>query len=652
MLCALGLLGAAACTPASGAPAASAPSSAASTQAIDALPRPRLIRSQTDVFAVERGRRRLVTTPQVLADHRWSLDWVEQIPEDELTRIGLGPDLVAGPLLRAPDGALWVVYLGTRRLVVGPDALGPLREQAEDALPVTQSLLDSYAPGRPVGNPPRPWLIVLPIALLGAGAGLWWYSSVTSSREVRRWQIAYLTLLGVSTAARLFYVTLYPWLPDGPDAETYAAASRMVAQFGPLWHDPPVATLSHITSPLYPMVLAVLSPFVFVSGGSAVGWKVAQVFASVALVAVVWDLARRVYGPAAARCAALVATLSPLWLYSAELVQYEIWLALLITSSLWCLVRWEPQRGIGLPGGRWLWAGAVLAGLAALMQLKAAVLWAPAVAYLLHRGLNAYRGRGVALSGRFTVYRSAALAPLLFVLIAVVPPGSWGLRNVVVQQDFILGSTGSGGLLWMGSQPGATGGYMQLPRPDAFYDKLAQHPTGSLRSRESKAYGDLALEGIAREPDRFLVLGLMKLERFWWTVTPERLGEFAEPRMTAFLGGLVGHTGQQLFSKLLNAVSIVLLSAGLLLGHRLSGNGAAAFSGRMLIVLAVAVFWLSHVPFISEPRYRIPIAPLLQVVQGAGLVLLGERVRRLRRSIAGLSSVETTPGPTAMPGVH
>jgi hypothetical protein len=39
------------------------------------------------------------------------------------------------------------------------------------------------------------------------------------------------------------------------------------------------------------------------------------------------------------------------------------------------------------------------------------------------------------------------------------------------------------------------------------------------------------------------------------------------------------------------------------------------------VVASVAVFWLAHIPFISEPRYRIPVAPLLQVLEAAGCVL-------------------------------
>ena len=56
-------------------------------------------------------------------------------------------------------------------------------------------------------------------------------------------------------------------------------------------------------------------------------------------------------------------------------------------------------------------------------------------------------------------------------------------------------------------------------------------------------------------------------------------------------------------------------------------------AGLALLFSVLALFWLVHIPFISEPRYRIPIAPLLQVLEAAGLVLLGDALREALRSL-------------------
>ncbi|HEX2035473.1 MAG TPA: hypothetical protein VHS99_14945 [Chloroflexota bacterium] len=90
--------------------------------------RPRLLRAQQDIFLVEGRRRRWVVSPQVFTDYRFGEAWVEQVSEAELTSIPLGPDLVAGPVLRAPDGEVRIVYDGTRPRSLAPsvaEAPGP-----------------------------------------------------------------------------------------------------------------------------------------------------------------------------------------------------------------------------------------------------------------------------------------------------------------------------------------------------------------------------------------------------------------------------------------------------------------------------------------------------------------------------------------------
>ncbi|GEM_PF-5916780 len=77
---------------------------------------PRLIRSMTAIYLVVNNKRRLVANPQVFTDYRFQEAWIEQIPDDDLNRVGLGPDLVAGPVLRDPSNRIWIVYQGTRRL--------------------------------------------------------------------------------------------------------------------------------------------------------------------------------------------------------------------------------------------------------------------------------------------------------------------------------------------------------------------------------------------------------------------------------------------------------------------------------------------------------------------------------------------------------
>jgi hypothetical protein len=47
----------------------------------------------------------------------------------------------------------------------------------------------------------------------------------------------------------------------------------------------------------------------------------------------------------------------------------------------------------------------------------------------------------------------------------------------------------------------------------------------------------------------------------------------------------------------------------------------------VFLLATIAVFWLVHVPFIAEPRYRIPVMPLIHVLEGAGFMALTRRLR-------------------------
>lgn len=622
---------------------------------------PRLVRSQQDIFLITGRKRRWIVSPQVFTDYRFRDDWVETISDDEMGSIPRGPDLIAGPVLRAPDGELWVVYQGTRRQIAGPDAWAPLYLSPEDAQPVTTAQLESYPIGRPLGNPPRPWLLWIVGAVAVAALGLIGYGSRKGVDDTDRasdvgsdtpvashsgadgpsrhpstwgqlrgwWPVGMLAL--AAAALKLVFVTLYPWVPDGADAPAYATAARYLASGGSLLNDGPYGGLIVVTSPLYPMILALLSGAVALAHGSVVGWKLAQVGASLLLVPLVGALAGRLYGRRAAWIAAIIAALSPLWFYSAELLQYELWLALLIAGGLLALLHAGAQSR---PARAWLAIAGLCLGLAAFLQLKVIVLLLPTSLYLCWlyprclpaMGRNPHRRR---LTG-IARWRQIAPLLLLFYLPALAPLAAWGMRNIIVHGEPLLGSTGAGILLWMGNHPGATGGYMQLPRPDAFYDYLRRYPEHSI-TREARAFGDLALDFIRHNPSQFALLALIKLERFWWTITPDRLGEFLELRTEAFLGGWLDATAVTLFSKLLHTAMLALSLAGLLWGPRLQRrlpNDQWLAAERWLLLATIALFWLVHVPFIAEPRYRIPIAPLLQVLEGAGVVVALDALSR------------------------
>jgi hypothetical protein len=240
----------------------------------------------------------------------------------------------------------------------------------------------------------------------------------------------------------------------------------------------------------------------------------------------------------------------------------------------------------------------------------------------------------------------------VFLLPAAAPVTAWGYRNMVVHGEPVLGSTAAGVNLWIGNHPSATGGYVTPPRPDAYYDRLERYPATSI-TRVGRAYRDLAVEFIWQHPSRFAVLALAKLERFWWTITPERLGAFTEARTQALLGSLVDGQAQLAFSKLLHAAMLVTLGAGLLWPrHPGPSVRKQASSARWLVIASVLGFWVVHAAFIAEPRYRLPVTPLLHTIQGAGVVVLLTALTRRRGGgrRAAPATARGAPGGRAAPG--
>jgi hypothetical protein len=446
---------------------------------------------------------------------------------------------------------------------------------------------------------------------------------------------------------KLFYILLYPWLPDGPDAGSYVTVANYLARGGSWLQDGPYNGLTGVTSPGYPMLLALFSGAVALTQGSVIGWKIVQVVMVSLQVPFVADLASRMFGNRAGLAAGIVVALSPVWFYSAEILQYEQWLGCFLLLGVWCLIRADGAPARCTP---WWVAGAGCSyGVAALLQLKALTLVAPAVLYSAFV-LSRHTTQGTPLSPPGTTWLSVRQRPWrgwergrrmpvvlgglsLFVMFAVLPTSVWGARNLAVHGEPLLGSTGAMNTLWMGNHEGATGGYMQLPRPNAFYERLGHYPERSI-TREARAFADLGWDYIRRNPSQFGVLALIKLERFWWTLTPDRFGEYLEARTMSLLGGLADATAITFFSKLAHVMGLALAGAGLLWsfgtrpeaerrGATPVGDGQTERRSisleRVFLLGTIVLFWLLHIPFIAEPRYRISIEPLLAVLQGAGL---------------------------------
>ena len=525
----------------------------------------------------------------------------------------------AGPVYRDPDGTVWIVYEGTRRRVIGDDAYAAFFLRPSDAQPIGAAKLAAIPEGWPVGNPIRPWLLPVVLLPLLGGVLLWLWDTGRRSRHTHAWSLLTL-ILTVTVVLKVYYVLLFPWVPDGWDALGYHAAGRALVEEGLLTRDGHVIRM---TASAYSFLLAAVYA---VAGIHPLVVKVVQVMPAVAIALFVVLITRQLFGTRAARLAGAVAVLSPVWLYHAELVAYEVWLALGTVVTVWCLVNYARVPSPHQRRLLWISGAGVMLGFSLFLQLKMAVLLALATGYIWY--IEWRRGGG---AGRSWTQSSQRILPILTMLwlLALLPSTLYGVRNLHVWGEFVPTTVSSGVVFWTGNNPTATGATKSYPQSEEFRQLLRHYRAqGLLATSETRAYTQLALDYMAENPSSALRLALRKLHRVWGSIEPGVMGEHVERRMVAFLGGWLDEEALRAASALLQIGSLLTLTVGAYavcwpvgIGQRQS-NSVAMRAGRWLVLLTIVVFWLSHAPFLGEARYRIPIMPLVHVLQGVGLALL------------------------------
>ena len=585
------------------------------------FPTGQLLRAQNspDVYVLEGKYKRWITSLQVFEDYGYSWENVETLSPEELIRIPRGNDVRAGPVYRGLDSTVWIVYEGARRRVIGDDAYAALFLRPSDAQPIGAAALTAIPEGWPVGNPVRRWLLPVVLLPLLGGVLLWLWDTGRRSRQTRAWNLLAL-ILTFTVVLKIYYVLLFPWVPDGSDALGYHTAARALVEESLLTRHSYVITM---TASAYSFLLAAVYA---VTGIHPLAAKVVQVVPAVGIAVFVVLITRRLFGTRAARLAGSVALLSPVWLYSAELIAYELWLALGTVVTVWCLINYAHASSQDQHRLLWLGGAGVMLGLSLFLQLKMAVLLVLATGYIWY--IERRSGAGAARPLTRSPLRLLPLIALLW-LLALLPSTLFGARNLHVWGEFVP-TTVSGGLtLWTGNNPRATGGIMAYPQPEEFWQLLHHyHAQGIPATSETRAYGQMAFRFMAAHPSSAFRLALQKLHRVWGAIEPDVMGEHVNRRAVAFLGGWLDEEALRGASALLQIGSLLALTVGGLavcwpvgIAQQQSSSGIVR-AGRWLVLLTIVFFWLSHMPFLGEPRYRIPIMPLVHVLQGVGLALL------------------------------
>ncbi len=375
-------------------------------------------------------------------------------------------------------------------------------------------------------------------------------------------------------------------LPDdfvGPDYVTYLAQGQQ-ARSAALWFDP-TALDSNYWPIGYPAFLAlVLNIF----GGSLQAVQYVQVGLALTLAPLAWLMTRHLSIPVRMVTFTAVA-LSPSVIWAAQNAGYEVLLSFLLCLSLACV--WG--RG-GVPSGNRYWLGGLACGISGL---------AFGSAFLVQNKVIIAIPVLIFLAVRWGRWNLGAFCSL-----ALLAPAGWAIRNLVVTGAFSPITRNASMNLWIGNNPvQTTGGFMEPP-------PVSIEPILGL-----DIYASNALSFYLTQPEAAFALILRKTARLLEPV-------FIYPSPEFFVGQSV------LIHWFTIAMTIVVLVLF-----------AAFVFGRLWVrpptIPAVApiaafalLFGLVHLPFLAEPRFRVPVEPLLICVAVPTLFALVIRYRRTART--------------------
>ncbi len=385
--------------------------------------------------------------------------------------------------------------------------------------------------------------------------------------------------------------------------------------------DPGIRTTAYIRPPGYAFVLAGIFRLV---GGNALRLRIFQMGLGLVNVVLAWWIGRRLLGPAVGVVwAALMVFNWPLLYFQGGL--NGAWLLVLLSLVLTGLLFRLAQR----PSWHWAASAGAVLGLLALVRPNA-LLFAPV---LIVWGWWVVRRQGV-MNRFWPMTVAAALAGTV-----VLAPAA--LRNWRVEGVFTAISATGGLTLYHGNNDQAAGfstssvgelGVLSSPWvvPD-FVARLEKEMGRDLTFGEaSKIFGGRALQWMARNPGRELVLIGRRAALFWGpdevahnhVVGADRVQSPLLRRMpvgfsTALGGALVG------------------LAALLVWWRRDGGLSECTLETLVVLGLFVLTWFVSFLPFFAASLYRVPILPFLLLGTAVALVEVGRSFQRRRRAFWG-----------------
>lgn len=306
-----------------------------------------------------------------------------------------------------------------------------------------------------------------------------------------------------------------------------------------------------------------------------------QVAVGVAVVALAASLARRWFGAPVALATGWILACWPLLIQYTTILASELFFVFFVLLAFWIAL---------LPGLGWfaraLLSGAALAGASYVRPI--ALIMAPFL--FMKEAVENRRWREALL----------ACAVSAAVMTACILP--WSARNWHVFDRFVLISTNGGANLWMGNNPHADTGYMELPDL-----KIANEADRDAYLR------DRAREYIAQEPAAFLKRTGRKVISLH---DRESIGIAWNEK------GIVQRVGQGMLAplKLISSVYwwAILAAAGLGMFALAKNSGVVRFLTCPAIA-AWAYFTIVHSLTVAGDRYHVPSVPFIAMIAAYAL---------------------------------
>ncbi len=385
--------------------------------------------------------------------------------------------------------------------------------------------------------------------------------------------------------------------------------------------DPGIRTTAYIRPPGYAFVLAGMYRLV---GGDALGLRILQMGLGLVSVVLAWWIGRRLLGPAVGVVwAALMVFNWPLLYFQGGL--NGAWLLVLLSLVLTGLLLQLAQR----PSWHWAASAGAVLGLMAVVRPNA-LLFAPV---LIVWGWWVVRRQGV-MNRFWPMTIAAALAGAVVLMPAA-------LRNWRIEGGFVPVSANGGLTLYHGNNDQAAGfstssvgelGVLSSPWviPD-FVARLEKEMGGDLTFGEaSKIFGGRALQWMARNPGRELILIGRRAALFWGpdevahnhVVGADRVQSSLLRRMpigfpTALGGALVG------------------LAVLLVWWRRDGGLSECTLETLVALGLFVLTWFVSFLPFFAASLYRVPVLPFLLLGSAVALVEVARSFQSRQRVFWG-----------------